>query len=161
MSVSIDSKKEHGCDEPKKKVRHNKWSSFEDRLLLDIVSSRPRRSINWKEVSAKIPNRNPRQCQERWDYYLSPDVNNTPWTFEEDMLLIEKQREFGTKWSIIATFFKGRTNTNVKNRYLALCRCEKKPLDFHQEKVLLPSITTFTFRLPAFSMLNFPAVNVA
>ena len=121
------------------KRKHYKWSYEEDRKLIDLVnkySSNP----NWDEISAQFPNRNTRQCQERWSYYLSPDVNNGPWTKEEDELLLEKYREFGSRWVHIAQFFKGRTNTNCKNRYLAINRAIAKgeKLNYYNPQLILP-----------------------
>ncbi|EAY03679.1 Myb-like DNA-binding domain containing protein [Trichomonas vaginalis G3] len=107
-------------DQQKIKHRHNKWSPSEDEKLRSLVISSNK--LNWRLIALNIPNRNARQCQERWNYYLSPNVNNGEWTKEEDELLYEKYREFGTKWQQIAKFFRGRTNTNVKNRFLALER---------------------------------------
>ena len=108
----------------KKPVRHFKWSLLEDIKLRQIVMSMKKK--DWGKVAKYFSNRNPRQCQERWEYYLNPDVNNGPWSEEEDKLLFEKYNQFGSQWKIISTFFKGRTNTNVKNRYLALVRASPK-----------------------------------
>ena len=105
------------------KHKHCKWTPLEDQRLRSIVMLYGDR--NWAQIAAQIPNRNARQCQERWEYYLSPNVNNSPWTESEDKLLHEKYAEYGTKWSVIARFFNGRTNTNVKNRWLALNRSTK------------------------------------
>lgn len=106
------------------KKRHSKWSKEEDDKLRNIVSGMT--NPNWNLISKNFKNRNPRQCQERWTYYLSPDVNNGPWTPEEDKILTEKYAEFGSKWSFIAKFFKGRTNTNVKNRWLSMMRLKER-----------------------------------
>lgn len=138
----------------KPKHKHNKWTAVEDKMLKNLVSkmSKP----NWVSISSQIPNRNPRQCQERWEYYLSPNVNNSPWTPQEDTLLMQKYKEFGSKWTIIAKFFFNRTNTNVKNRYLALTRYQKQPSSPSEvestsppsEKVLLPNILDLDAVLP-------------
>lgn len=106
--------------ETKSKNKHFKWTPLEDELLIRIVSNM--KPVDWDKVSNLMGNRNVRQCKDRWNYYLSPDVNNGEWTEEEDNLLREKVKEFGTKWKIIASFFTGRTNTNFKNRFLAMKR---------------------------------------
>ena len=102
------------------KHKHYKWTPVEDQRLKEIIMTCGTK--NWAHIASQIPNRNSRQCQERWEYYLSPNLNNSPWSEDEDRLLEEKFAEFGSKWTVIAKFFNGRTNTNVKNRYLALCR---------------------------------------
>ena len=118
----------------KPKVRHFKWSPAEDMLLKKLILSKA--VPNWTLIARKFKNRNVRQCKDRWNYYLCPTVNNSEWTKEEDELLLEKYKEFGTKWSRIAKFFNNRTNTNVKNRYLAMMRMKEKEkmLDQEEEK---------------------------
>ena len=128
------SKSDTGRSKPK--VRHYKWSPAEDMLLKKLILSK---SVpNWTTIAKRFKNRNVRQCKDRWNYYLSPNVNNTEWTKEEDELLLEKYKEYGTKWSTIAKFFNNRTNTNVKNRYLAMMRKEEK--NKMQQEMFIESI---------------------
>lgn len=132
----------------KTKHKHFKWTLVEDKKLTEIILKA--KSINWSNIAAKMGTRNARQCQERWEYYLNPNVNNSPWTAEEDALLMEKYSLIGSRWTEIAKFFDRRTNTNVKNRYLALIRsAEKKQASPPQERVCLPTIFTFNSYLPA------------
>lgn len=141
-------------DSPKPRHRHNKWSTSEDNMLKSLVQST--KKLNWFEISRKMQNRNPRQCQERWEYYLSPFVNNSPWTPQEDALLLQKFKEFGSRWTVIARFFYNRTNTNVKNRFLAMVRNsnqlqQMKVLDEVSspcDKVLFPNISDLDASLP-------------
>lgn len=72
---------------------------------------------NWEAISNMMPFRNVRQCKDRYNNYLSPEINLKPWTKEEDLLLIKKFNEFGQKWVQISQFFKGRSDNNVKNRW--------------------------------------------
>jgi hypothetical protein len=77
---------------------------------------------NWQLISIIMQNRNERQCKERWTKYLSPDLNNTPWTEEEDRLLVRKVKEIGQKWVKISKEFNKRTDANLKNRWNVLQR---------------------------------------
>lgn len=77
---------------------------------------------SWEVLARHMPGRNARQCKDRWCYYLSPDIKNTPWTDEEDRLLIEKRKELGPKWVRISKFFPNRTDVNIKNRWSVLER---------------------------------------
>ena len=66
--------------------------------------------------------RNARQCHDRWKYYLSPKINHAPWTEEDDRNLIKAYTELNGKWVNIAKRFKGRTDTQIKNRWNTLNR---------------------------------------
>lgn len=61
--------------------------------------------------------------------YLHPNINKDPWTPEECKLLIEKQREFGNKWNIIATYLPRRSYNDMKNHWY---RLQKKESQNHQ-----------------------------
>lgn len=87
----------------------------EDRLLLSLVEQLGVNS--WIEISEKIPGRSSRQCKERYVTYLCPNVNHSPWTDEEDLLLVQKVNEMGKRWSDMSKFFNGRTANAIKNRY--------------------------------------------
>ena len=102
----------------------DKFTSEEDNLLVELVSQIG--EDNWALISSKINGRNTRQCRERWNKYLSPKVNTSAWTIEEDNLLYSKYNEFGAKWKQIAKYFIQRTDINVKNRFLKLERHRKK-----------------------------------
>ena len=60
--------------------------------------------------------RNARQLKERWYYYLSPNINRGPWTPEEDELLLQLYRQYGSKWMKISNSFKNRTHISIRNR---------------------------------------------
>ena len=95
-----------------------KFTPEEDIRLKQLVAELGTKA--WKKVSARMPDRTTRQCRERYNNYLSPLLNMDPWTADEDKLLEEKVKEMGQKWSIIAHFFNGRSDVNVKNRYALL-----------------------------------------
>lgn len=102
-----------------KKTR-TKFTKAEDELILDLVSLMGPRS--WNNIANHCPNRTARQIRERYVNYLSPKVQNKPWTEEEDALLGEKVCEFGRKWSKIAKFFSNRTDVTIKNRWVKIER---------------------------------------
>ena len=128
---------------PPSKFRHNKWNYFEDQMLTALVEEQKceENQINWFDISRQIPNRSVRQCKERWAKYLSPSVNNGPWSKEEDELLLKKYQEIGSQWTLISTYFNGRSDTNVKNRWLQIER-ERKKKNIPHKKINkdLPSI---------------------
>ena len=97
-----------------------KFSKEEDERLRQVINHYGVQ--DWDVISHQMPGRNQRQCRERWFNYLSPTVNKEPFTPEEDQLLIEKYNEHGSRWVRIAKFFSGRSDTAIKNRWMALQR---------------------------------------
>jgi hypothetical protein len=71
---------------------------------------------NWVNV---LPHRSAKQVRERWMNYLKPDVQNIPWTKEEDLLIFQQFRIMGGKWSAMAKLLPGRSDNAIKNRYNA------------------------------------------
>ena len=52
----------------------------------------------------------------RWFNHLCPDVKKGSWTADEDRVIMESVREFGTRWSHIVKLMPGRTDNAIKNR---------------------------------------------
>jgi hypothetical protein len=44
----------------------------------------------------------------RWHNHLNPGIKKTPWTAEEDAILIEQHKIHGNKWAAIAKALPGR-----------------------------------------------------
>ena len=104
--------------------RHKKWTKEEDNKLRQLVNKFGDK--NWRILANSMENRNPRQCRERWQYYLNPFLKISHWTKEEDELIIKKREELGPKWMIIKNFFINRTDAMIKNRYRNLMKIRKK-----------------------------------
>jgi hypothetical protein len=64
------------------------------------------------------------QCRERWSNYLSPNIRSDPWTEAEDRLVVEKMNEDHFSWSLIAPFFNGRSDNDIKNRWYSHLKYE-------------------------------------
>lgn len=77
---------------------------------------------NWIKISQLMINKNPRQCRERWNNYLKPELSLEPWSHEEDVLLVEKYREYGNRWSKISKSFHNRSDNAVRNRLQSLLK---------------------------------------
>jgi hypothetical protein len=113
-----------GLPTPSELHIRSKFSAAEDVHLRSLVETFGRN--DWYAISLRMPGRTPRQCKERWRNYLSPALNTAAWTAEEDRLLLEKYRDHGTKWALIANFFPNRTDGMVKNRFNRLQRRQAK-----------------------------------
>jgi len=107
-------------DNSNKKHSKAKFTAEEDSKLVKLVSQCS--EIDWSVISKQMKNRNARQCRERWQNYLNPNLNLSNWTPEEDLLLIEKYQEIGAHWNVIAKCFPGRSGNSVRNRILTIQR---------------------------------------
>ncbi|EAY22725.1 Myb-like DNA-binding domain containing protein [Trichomonas vaginalis G3] len=109
-----------------------KFTDEDDQKLRNVIKELGTK--NWSDIAAAMGNRNARQCKERWENYLSPSINNTPFTPEEDALLLEKQKEIGSKWVTMKNYFDRRTDAALKNRWQMLIRKQKKLQNISMKK---------------------------
>jgi hypothetical protein len=101
-------------------ARKNKWTPDEDCRLHHVIARFG--TSNWQRISLLIPGRTGKQCRERWIAHLSPEVVREDWSPAEDIVLVQKQSEFGNHWAKIKAFLPGRSVVAAKNRWLWLCR---------------------------------------
>lgn len=99
----------------KKRSRAHKLFTFQEDMLLEALVNQY--GENWELISMEMRTRSVRQCRERYNNYLRPDISHENWTHQEDELLIQKVNELGRRWSVIAKFFGTRSEASVKNRY--------------------------------------------
>ncbi|GFH55585.1 homeodomain-like protein [Chaetoceros tenuissimus] len=91
-----------------------KWTSEEDAKLIRLIKLHGKK---WTLISNVFKVKSAMQCRDRWCNHLDPNINKSPWTKEEDMLLIKLQKEKGNSWTKIAKCMNGRTENDVKNRF--------------------------------------------
>lgn len=92
------------------------WTPEED-LLLKAAVSRYGEHDNWKTIATRVPGRTNKACRKRWLHSLSPNVKKSPWTKEEDQLLLQLYEQYPEKWSVIARQIPGRTDDACSKRY--------------------------------------------
>jgi hypothetical protein len=91
------------------------WTREEDERIIQFVQENGTKE--WTKLANLLPGRIGKQCRERWRNHLDPEVNRTPWTDEEDRILIEMVETLGSKWVKIADFLPGRSDNAIKNRW--------------------------------------------
>lgn len=95
-----------------------KFTKAEDAKLAMLVAEYS--DNDWKTIAEHMAPRTARQCRERWTNYVNPSLSKDPWTPEEDLLLIEKHKEFGNHWKIIERYFNNRSKNNIKHRWASM-----------------------------------------
>ncbi|KAK8840190.1 hypothetical protein M9Y10_031134 [Tritrichomonas musculus] len=110
----------------KKRKYRRKFTPEEDQKLRELIEKYGDHS--WNIVSSLMENRNQRQCRERWKHYLScdPEEASKPWSPSEDRIIIKKYKELGAKWTKIARELPGRSDLQVKIRYLKHLKNKKR-----------------------------------
>ena len=96
-----------------------KFTEQEDIQLNNLVRQFGK---NWNLISKLMVTRNPRQCRERWNNYINPELSNLPWTIEEDLLLAKIYAQTGPHWSKIGKYFPRRSDNSIRNRWHALLK---------------------------------------
>lgn len=109
-------------------------------MLLEIIKEQG--PHHWKEIALELSHRcelgifrQGKQCRERWINHLDPNVKKGIWTEEEDLALLKYFTEKGKKWAEIAKRLGGRTENNVKNRWISLMRKYKSELNIDSNEI--------------------------
>lgn len=92
------------------------WTAEEDERLISLVNLHGPRK--WSVIAQALGTSKPaKQCRERYTNHLDPDIKKGDWTLEEDSHIVQYHDSFGSQWSKIAKFMKGRTANAIKNRW--------------------------------------------
>lgn len=96
--------------------------------------------VNWTSISKTIEGRTAKQCRERWRCNLDPGINKNEWTPEEDLMIMNLQRELGNRWALLAKSLPGRTENSIKTRFRSLQRSTKRKWSHHEDSMLMTMI---------------------
>ena len=101
------------------KKKNPRWTDQEDSIITDaVINSLEKPFTRWCDLSQKLPNRDGKRIRDRWVNQLDPNINRLPFSREDDLLLWEGQKKFGTKWAEISrskSFFNYTRSPNQIN----------------------------------------------
>ncbi|CAD8163624.1 unnamed protein product [Paramecium pentaurelia] len=96
------------------KKKKQKWNIKEDYLLQKLVAAYGNK---WNQISKHFKGKSNKQCMERYNNCLNPNLNRKPFTQEEDEIIYQNYICLGSKWAKIALQLNGRTQNQIKNRF--------------------------------------------
>ncbi|CAD8107518.1 unnamed protein product [Paramecium sonneborni] len=110
------------------------WSSFEDKTLLQIILDNTSRcKKKWSSIANQYNLickseilRNAKQCRERWNNKLDPQINREPWSKSEELHFLQLLLQNGRRWADISlklsmiTKYKRRTEFALKHKFKQL-----------------------------------------
>jgi len=114
------------------------WTSGEDISLKKLIEYQGNdKDPKWATIASQIPGRTAKQCRERWKLNLDPSIDHSPFSPEEDRLLLKLHDQHGNKWALIRQHFKARTENAVKTRFKSLLRSQAKNFTESEDSFLL------------------------
>lgn len=106
------------------------WTTEEDKLLYDLVERFGDRA--WVKVANDFQgSRDKKQCRERWYNHVDPNINNAPFSTEENIFIMDYYIRHGRQWAKMSrteqllgrpdNAIKNHFNTNLIGHFLDLC----------------------------------------
>ena len=99
-----------------------RFTDEEDKKLTDLVLQAPGSKKKWSKIAQSFPGRTTRQVRERWNSFLDPSLNKTPWTTEDEEKLITLHQEYGNKWTEMSKLLGNRPPIDIKCRWLSIAK---------------------------------------
>ncbi|KAK8864848.1 hypothetical protein M9Y10_010375 [Tritrichomonas musculus] len=134
----------------KSMIKH--FTPTEDQVILSLA--KPDGENDWCKISKSLKHRTARQCRDRWNNYLDPNLNRNEWTNEEDELLLKLFNEKGPQWRSFTVVLNGRSINDVRNRCFKLIRKKEKLLRNSNKKKSIPKSDEVKLLPSSFSIPN-------
>ena len=78
------------------------------------------------QIAEKVGSRSGKQCRERYLNHLSPSINRSPWSIDEDKIIYKLHDIYHNNWCKYINDLPGRSDNSIKNRWHMLNRNKKK-----------------------------------
>lgn len=114
------------------------WTAEEDEIVRECVTTNGPRG--WSRIADLLPGRKGKQCRERWHNHLDPNIKKSPWTADEERVLVVAHEKHGNQWSIIAALLPGRTDNAIKNHWNSGINRRRRKVDDSSPAALLQSM---------------------
>ncbi|CAD8132286.1 unnamed protein product [Paramecium pentaurelia] len=98
---------------PSKYIKHI-WTQQEDDQLKQLVSKLGRK---WVKIAKFLGNITGKQVRDHYINKLDESISRDPWSYEEDMFILNYFVTNGPKWTQISNLLVGRPENHVKNRF--------------------------------------------
>ncbi|CAK69960.1 unnamed protein product (macronuclear) [Paramecium tetraurelia] len=112
-NISQCSQKYRKLQDQEKRTKR-KWSTEEDRILLDSFELYGRQ---WIKIAEKLPGRTSKQVRDRYVNQINPTINHNEWSETEDRIIMKEFQQNGPRWAQIAKQLNNRSENQVKNRF--------------------------------------------
>ncbi|CAD8202884.1 unnamed protein product [Paramecium pentaurelia] len=112
-------------------LQQTPWTQEQDEQLIQLINQSKEDGMqnkwcniaNLLNIQFKDSPRTGKQCRERWNNHLNPEINRHPWNMQEDIELLELVKKKQKRWALISKILKPKRSENaVKNRYNCLLK---------------------------------------
>lgn len=77
-------------------------------------------TVEWGSIAARMPTRNARQCRDRYNNYVNPNLKTGGWTQTEDEQLENLYALHGPQWTLLSQLVGNRSVNALRNRHFEL-----------------------------------------
>lgn len=126
ISLILQMQAQQTLEKSQEVITRGSWSQQEDDLLTNAVQQLGPKK--WTDIAKFVPSRTSKQCRERWFNRLSPDLKHDPFEQWEDNIIIQKQRDIGNRWALIAKELPGRSTNSIKNRWYSCLKSQHETM---------------------------------